>query len=340
MRLPDFLIIGAAKAGTTSLHALLAQHPGIFMSNPKEPEFFARDDRYSNGIQSYSDIFSGAAPGQICGEASTIYSLNKFFPKTPQRIASHLPNVKFIYMLRNPIDRAYSYYLQIVKNRQNATGENRVRRSFEECIFPDLFPDRASAEDFFATFDCHLPDSPDLFLAGSRYADQISAYSEHFPTDRFLFLLFEDFVADQKLAIQQVLSFLGQSPMPVTASPRSEVRRNISLDHFQKMEQASRRVNLRRRMGQLAALRHLFPTGLRRKIADHFVQNLPGMDSGQHVPPPMQPATRTYLEQYFAPQIPICAQMTGLDLSSWRLSDSGLEARNLEQGQDRCRGLQ
>ena len=72
MSLPDFFIIGAAKAGTTSLFALLERHPDIFMSTPKEPEFFARDDLYSKGLESYADLFEQALPGQILGEASTI----------------------------------------------------------------------------------------------------------------------------------------------------------------------------------------------------------------------------------------------------------------------------
>ena len=76
MRLPDFVLIGAAKAGTTSLYALLDRHPDIFMPKVKEPEFFARDDRYAEGIESYAAAFAAAAPGQIAGEASTIHSLS------------------------------------------------------------------------------------------------------------------------------------------------------------------------------------------------------------------------------------------------------------------------
>ncbi|NER32103.1 MAG: sulfotransferase domain-containing protein, partial [Symploca sp. SIO1C4] len=74
MRLPDFLIIGAAKSGTTTLYKYLCRHPQICMSNPKEPDFFAIDHIYDQGIDWYSSLFSEARLKQVCGEASTTYT--------------------------------------------------------------------------------------------------------------------------------------------------------------------------------------------------------------------------------------------------------------------------
>ena len=91
MTLPDFIIIGAAKAGTTSLYAMLDRHPDIFMPRQKEPEFFARDDLYAQGLDSYAENFAGAKPGQVVGEASTLYSLSPLFGQTAARIKEHLP---------------------------------------------------------------------------------------------------------------------------------------------------------------------------------------------------------------------------------------------------------
>ena len=90
MTLPDFIIIGAAKAGTTSLYAMLDRHPDIFMPRQKEPEFFARDDLYAQGLDSYAENFAGAEPGQVVGEASTLYSLSPLFGQTAARIKDHL----------------------------------------------------------------------------------------------------------------------------------------------------------------------------------------------------------------------------------------------------------
>ena len=80
VRLPDFIIIGAAKAGTTSLYKVLSQHPDIFMSTPKEPEFFARDDRYAEGIGPYARLFEGASPHSFAGKPRRSIRSRRSFP--------------------------------------------------------------------------------------------------------------------------------------------------------------------------------------------------------------------------------------------------------------------
>jgi len=224
MRLPDFFVIGAAKAGTTSLHAHLAHHPDLFMSRPKEPEFFARDDLYAKGIESYAPLFEGAQPGQLCGESSTIYTLSPLFPETAARVRAHVPEAKFVYMMREPVARAYSFYVQLVKNRQNETHDYSVGRSFEEFLYGDR-AEIAPASAFFAPFDAHLPDRPELLTAGSLYLAQIESWLAHFPRERFLFLTFEAFIRDQKAVTEQVLRFLGVDParMPDIPEPASTV---------------------------------------------------------------------------------------------------------------------
>ena len=109
-RLPDFLVIGAMKAGTTTLHAYLARHPGIFTGRTKEPGFFSRDERFAKGLDHYRRLWIGAAPDQLCGEASTCYSRRLEFPNAAPRIAEHVPDVKLVYLLRHPVDRTFSHY--------------------------------------------------------------------------------------------------------------------------------------------------------------------------------------------------------------------------------------
>lgn len=108
---PDFTVIGAMKCGTTTLHEQLAQQPNIFMSEPKEPNFFSDDQEYSKGIEWYSSLFSGAPNGALCGESSTHYTKLPTYPKTIERIQRHLPEAKFIYVMRHPIDRLVSQYV-------------------------------------------------------------------------------------------------------------------------------------------------------------------------------------------------------------------------------------
>ena len=119
MTLPNFIVIGAAKCGTTSLVHYLAQHPQVFMSAEKEPRFFAPEffTKYISGpirkgtirnemeVKEYEGLFDDVTTEKAIGEASTEYI---FFPETPKRIKKLLPDVKLIAILRNPSDRAFS----------------------------------------------------------------------------------------------------------------------------------------------------------------------------------------------------------------------------------------
>ncbi len=314
MRLPDFLIIGAAKAGTTSLYKVLARHPGIFLSQPKEPEFFARDDRYGEGIRPYAALFETAATDQLCGEASTLYSLSPLFPDTAGRIRAHVPGAKLVYVLREPVARAYSYYVQLVKNRQNASGEYRVARSFEECLFPQDHPGRAPREAFFAGFDTHLPDDPVLFTAGSDYLHQIRTYLRHFDRSQMHFISFESFMADPGPILSDLCGFLGLDPAPLGAEGMA--RANISEDHFDTVGTTLAVERVKARMGPLYAPAKLLPDGVKQRLKGLLRARQKGA-GGPHLPPPMLPGTRAQLSARFAPDRAEIEALTGLDLGHW-----------------------
>jgi len=111
MILPDFLIIGAMKCGTSTLQAQLAAQPGIFMTIPKEPNFFSDDDIYAKGLDWYSRLFDGAGPDDLKGEASTHYTKLPTYPKALPRLAAAVDAPKLIYIIRNPVSRALSHYI-------------------------------------------------------------------------------------------------------------------------------------------------------------------------------------------------------------------------------------
>lgn len=177
MRLPDFLVIGAAKSGTTSLFNYLRYHPQIFVPTIKEPNFFGMDEHYAQGLEHYAKLFNEAKPSQLCGEASTDYSKWPKFPQTAARIAQTLPHVKLIYIMRNPIERAYSYYSHI--NRYQP-----VKETFEEYL-------------------CRTTEAIDA----STYMLQIEQYLSFFPRESFLFLLTED-LTQPTHTLKQVCRFL------------------------------------------------------------------------------------------------------------------------------------
>lgn len=111
MSLPDFLIVGAMKCGTTTLAAQLAAQPGIFMSVPKEPNFFSDDDVWARGAVWYRSLFEGALPGDLKGEASTHYTKLPTHPETLGRMSDMLDAPKIVYMIRNPVERTVSHYI-------------------------------------------------------------------------------------------------------------------------------------------------------------------------------------------------------------------------------------
>src|SRR5580704_13557650 len=102
---PDFIVIGAMKSATTTLHEQLARQPGIFMSRPKEPNFFSDDEVYERGLPWYLSIFQGAGESALCGESSTHYTKLPAHPRTVERMARALPRVRVVYVMRHPIDR-------------------------------------------------------------------------------------------------------------------------------------------------------------------------------------------------------------------------------------------
>ncbi len=111
MKGPDFIIVGAMKCGTSTLQAQLATTDGIFMTEPKEPNFFSDDDVFARGESWYAGLYADARPDDMLGEASTHYTKLPTYPKTVSRLAAAVPNPKIIYILRDPVQRAISHYM-------------------------------------------------------------------------------------------------------------------------------------------------------------------------------------------------------------------------------------
>lgn len=191
MTLPTFLVIGAQKAGSTSLWDYLRRHPQIFMSERKELHFFIEQNRW-RGIGWYEEQFAEAGDALAIGEASPGYTMHPRFPGVPERIAETIPNAKFVYVLRHPIERMRSHYW----HRILAGSE---RRSIERAL-------------------CEDPD----YLNNSRYSLQIERYLDVFPPDRLHVLLSERLRASQSTTLREVYSFIGVDPDWRDPNPEAE----------------------------------------------------------------------------------------------------------------------
>lgn len=172
--LPNFLIIGAAKSGTTSLYEYLRQHPDIYMSPMKEPGYY-RDGGAVRTREAYERLFDGVTSQKAIGEASPQY-LNS--ATAPGRIAASLPGVRLIASLRNPADRAYSSYLGRLRGGSERCG-------VDEAMRPDTY--------YFNT---------------SLYHPRLSRYFAHFDRSRVRVIIFDDFVANPGAVVRDLHQFL------------------------------------------------------------------------------------------------------------------------------------
>lgn len=203
MKQPNFLIIGSAKCGTTSLAAYLAQHPQVFMSVPKEPTFFGSEgtsglfngphdedrayhSRVITTIEQYTALFDGVKDEKAIGEASIFYL---YFPKAPEQIRKYVPHAKMFAVLRNPADRAYSAYLHTVR-------QARERRSFEEAL--RLEPERIRKN----------WNSLWHFKAMGFYYEQVKRYFDMFGREQVQVYLYEDMQQKPLQLIKEVLGIL------------------------------------------------------------------------------------------------------------------------------------
>ncbi len=107
----DYIIIGAMKCGTTTLAAQLGAQTGVFMTEPKEPNFFSDDANFAKGMDWYAALFANAAPDDVKGEASTHYTKRPELPETVTRMKAELPDLRLVYMIRNPMARIVSHYI-------------------------------------------------------------------------------------------------------------------------------------------------------------------------------------------------------------------------------------
>ena len=180
---PDFIIIGAMKCGTSTLQAQLAAQPGIFMTTPKEPNYFSDDDVFARGEAWYDGLFAEARPGDLTGEASTHYTKLPTYPETLARMTARVPAPKLIYMMRDPLQRAVSHYIH--EWTMEVMGDDPVE-----------------------AFRSH----PEL-IAYSRYAMQLAPFVERYGRDAILLIRLEQMKADPEGTLARVGHFLGREDL-------------------------------------------------------------------------------------------------------------------------------
>ena len=313
-RLPDFIIAGAMKSGTTSLHQILACDPRIFIPGreifffdmddlSQHPDFWYRDgtawltQRYSpsdpRALAWYSAFFAAAEEAQWIGEDSTSYLSSA---KAAQRIAELLGEARIILLLRDPAARAYSHYWHLVRTGRTTFG-------FEDA----------------------LRFAPATMIHCSLYKPQVERFRAAFGKERLLILVFEEFVADVEGQVKLVYDFLGIPDPPDVG--RVERHHNAALvPRWPRAQLWWNRVHRRFLAGDRYR-RHLpnapaAPQSPRVvRLADRVFRAV--NPSLPRRPPPMRPATRRMLNEYFAVQNEGLDKLVEKDLRQYWYRDQG-----------------
>ena len=292
LKTPNFIIIGAAKSGTTTLYEYLCRHPQIYMCTPKEPDFFSIDANYAKGMDWYYSLFNDAKPTQICGEASTTYSRWHQHPLAVERIHSALPDVKLIYIMRHSVDRAYSFYIHRFKGSLHKP-QYAVSNTFEETI-------KQQSE----------------FIESSYYLEQIEKYLQFFSQESFLFLLMEDLIERPAETLKKILTFIDVDPQ-IDLIEQEKIVANKAGDYpewFVKKQL----LNPLKKVPGVNLVSSLLPEQLKSSVYQTIKKaKYKEWKSSQFLPPPMLPETRAMLiDRFREPNLKL-AQFLNRDLSHW-----------------------
>jgi Sulfotransferase domain len=237
-RLPDFLVIGAMKAGTTSLHHYLAAHPQVFMPKVKELDFFTEELGWGRGWDWYRRQFAAAdADIKAVGEASTSYTKYPRYRGTAELIGRHLPNARLIYVVRDPFERIRSHY-------QHNVAIGQEERPIDDAV--KLNP---------------------VYIDYSRYAMQIERYLMFFDRSQMLLLTSENLRFKREETIRTVLEFIGVDEDETIGNLEEEFYRTEERPAYGRVLGGTRRMLKERFPGAVGLWRGRFlPSWLKKRL--------------------------------------------------------------------------
>lgn len=285
--LPNFLLCGAQKSASTSLYHWLRAHPDVFLTREKEPNFF--NFHYDRGIEWYEGLFAEWNGQRAAGEASIRYMRD---PAVPGRLARHLPEARLLFVLRNPIERAWSHYWFRLGKREDE-GMPYTGPSFGEVI--------------------RDPADPVHTVEWGYYCDHLKRFEAHFARKHMLVLLTEDLRERPSESMRRVFEFLGVDPnveLPalarhnVTAYPASYGLYRGLRAVYRPLERGLRAL----RLGGLVDAAEGLRVAVRGRALRHSRTRAPRM----------KPEDREYLCAIYREPNRALAEYLGRDLSHWK----------------------
>jgi Sulfotransferase family len=298
--LPDFFVAGAPKAGTTALHAALAQHPELYLSPVKEPKFFLTDGpppaqggpgdvkTYREHIWRRSDyeaLFDAAPPGTMRGESTPFYL---YRPDAQQRIKALIPDARLIIVVRDPVERAHSNWTHLW-----SAGLDPIDDFVRSCGAEDQ---RVAAgwADFWH------------YKRIGLYGQQIQHLYSVFPPEQVLVMRYRELVDEPAATLDRICGFLGVATGIVDRLPRENVTAHP--------DQTRRHRQLSRLLRAASAATSRLPGHPGREFVDRLESSL---QQGAAARQPLTWAERQALLPYFDADIRLLEEITGQDYSLW-----------------------
>ncbi len=312
-KLPTFLIVGAVKAGTTSLHEYLQLHPEVYMSPIKETNFFSDGDmlfddfnvdykqdvsinvdKYLSGAmdtkihiahvrtwEQYQKLFRNSKNEKAIGEVSNSYL---FLPSTPMAIKNKLPEVKIVMILRDPVERLYSQFLMNLK----------LGKIKEKDLLKEIESDQQKLKKGWGVSH--------LYLEVGNYYEQVKRYYEQFPAEQIKMILFDDFKKDAKATMKDLFQFLGVDPeFELDMSKRYN---EAGMPRFGKLNYFLTQI------GVYGLVKRIFSSGLKNRIKSliYSQENIPKITE----------AEKSHLKTFYKDDITKLATLIKRDLNSWK----------------------
>jgi len=290
-----FFILGAAKAGTTSVHAWLDQHPAVRMSDPKEPFFFEAE--FEKGPDFYhARYFHAPETPQWLGDAR---HRNLYFPYIPARIHALFPDARLIAVLRNPVDRAYAHWWHWYRlGREALSFREAVAADAARIVAGQGVSTPAEIADYARTLDPDGMGPYRTYLDSGYYAEQLERYLALFPREQLLVIWFEELVAEPRRILADTCSFLGIDPVPVAGMDFAARNSSGRLRWRRARDKILARLATQLRTEPLSVLTRAG----RKKLFER---------------PPLEPDMRAWLQQHYQPHNARLRKLLGVELARW-----------------------
>ncbi|MFB6355203.1 MAG: sulfotransferase [bacterium] len=301
-----FFLLGAAKAGTTTLHHLLKQHPSICMSRPKEPQFFERDEEWDRGKEFYFKNYFPHCDSESIDWYGDARQRNLYLPWVPNRIHQAFPETKLLVIVRDPVQRAFSHYWHNRRHGREELEPLEAMKRDEQRIQSGKTMDSTEEKKRYQESIRENRGLYRTYLDSGYYAQQLKRYEHFFDRDQIKVLIFERFVRSPVESTRSVFQYLDVKP-------------DVTLETAQKNKGYVPRIQLVQRF-----IHNLGATVLSRLVPDVLKRRIKSMVSENRDYEELHPDTARWLYKHFESHNEKLYDWLGSSVEAWEASRQSL----------------